>query len=82
MPYVNIHVDLEDIYDDLSTKEKEMLVDWLEQDDTLPTVKVSNYTGIMNEEFTNVCSKLAQTYYKMSKEDEQLIINIVNKYNI
>ena len=82
MPYVNVHVDLEDIYDDLSTKEKEMLVDWLEQDGTLPTVKVSNYNGIMNEEFTNVCSKLAQTYYKMSKEDEQLIINIVNKYNI
>jgi len=29
MAYVNVHVDLEDIYDDLSKREKEMLVDWL-----------------------------------------------------
>lgn len=81
MPYVNIHVDLEDVYDDLSKSEKEMLVDWLEQDDILPTIKVSNYSGLMNQEFNDVCSKLAQSYYRMSKEDEELIVKIMKKYS-
>jgi hypothetical protein len=81
MPYVSIHVDLEDVYDDLSKSEKEMLVDWLEQDDILPTVNVSNYNGLMNHEFTETCSKLAQSYYRMSKEDEETIIKIMKKYN-
>ena len=81
MAYVNVHVDLEDIYDDLSKREKEMLVDWLERDDVLPTVVTSSYNGIMNQDFNDVCSKLAQSYYKMSKEDEETILKIMNKYN-
>jgi hypothetical protein len=81
MPYVSIHVDLEDVYDDLSKSEKEMLVDWLEQDDILPTVNVSNYNGLMNHEFTETCSKLAQSYYRVSKEDEETIVKIMKKYN-
>jgi len=81
MAYVNVHVDLEDIYDDLSKREKEMLVDWLERDDVLPTVATSSYNGIMNQDFNDVCSKLTQSYYKMSKEDEETILKIMNKYN-
>jgi hypothetical protein len=81
MPYVSIHVDLEDVYNDLSKSEKEMLVDWLGQDDILPTVNVSNYNGLMNHEFTETCSKLAQSYYRMSKEDEETIVKIMKKYN-
>lgn len=81
MAYINVHVDLEDIYDNLSKKEKEMLVDWLEQDDVLPTVAVSSYNGIMNQDFNDVCSKLAQSYYKMDKEDEETILKIMKKYN-
>jgi hypothetical protein len=81
MPYVSIHVDLEDVYNDLSKSEKEMLVDWLEQDDILPTVNVSNYNGLMNHEFTETCSKLAQSYYRVSKEDEETIVKIMKKYN-
>lgn len=81
MAYVNINIDLDDIYSELSKKEKEMLVDWLEQDDVLPTVAVSSYKGIMNQDFNDVCSKLAQSYYRMSKEDEETIIKIMKKYN-
>jgi hypothetical protein len=81
MPYVSIHVDLEDVYNDLSKSEKEMLVDWLGQDDILPTVNVSNYNGLMNHEFTETCSKLAQSYYRVSKEDEETIVKIMKKYN-
>lgn len=81
MAYINVNIDLEDIYDDLSKKEKEMLVDWLEQDGVLPTVAVSSYNGIMNQDFNDVCSKLAQSYYRMSKEDEETILKIMKKYN-
>jgi hypothetical protein len=81
MPYVSIHVDLEDVYNDLSKSEKEMLVDWLGQDDILPTVNVSNYNGLINHEFVETCSKLAQSYYRMSKEDEETIVKIMKKYN-
>ena len=81
MAYVSVHVDLEDVYDELSKKEKEMLISWLEEDDILPTVNVSGYKGIMNEEFNDACSRLAQSYYRMSKEDEEMVVSIMKKYN-
>ena len=81
MAYVSVHVDLEDVYDELSKKEKEMLISWLEEDDILPTVNVSGYKGIMNEEFNDICSRLAQSYYRMSKEDEEMVVTIMKKYN-
>ena len=81
MPYISVQVDLEEVYGELSKWEKGMLVDWLEQDDILPTVKVSKYNGLMNQEFNDVCSKLAQSYYRMSKEDEETICKIMKKYN-
>lgn len=85
MPYINVHVDIDDIYNDiysdLSKTEKDMLVDWLEQDGVLPTVAVSGYNGIMDQDFNDVCSKLAQSYYRMSKEDEETILKIMKKYS-
>jgi len=81
MTYISVQVDLEEVYDDLSKREKGMLVDWLEQDDILPAVKVSEYNGLMNQEFNDVCSKLAQSYYRMSKEDEETIRRIIKKYS-
>lgn len=81
MPYINVHVDIDDVYNDLSKTEKDMLVDWLEQDGVLPTVAVSGYNGIMNQYFNDVCSKLAQSYYRMSKEDEETILKIMKKYS-
>lgn len=80
MTYISIDIDLEDVYGGLSTRERENLVLWLEEDGYLPKEKVSNYDGIMNDEFTEVCVKIAQSYYRMDHDDIETITKLMKKY--
>lgn len=84
MPYINIEVNLDDIYDELGDREKKTLSNWLIEDNIITTLSNSptdNSLGLINDEFVTVCNKLAQSYYRMSKEDEELVIKIMDKYN-
>jgi hypothetical protein len=82
MPWINVDIDLDEIYDDLSTSEKKMLVEWLDADDLIALPDETKFSGISNPDFNEVCAKLAQSYYKMSKADEETIIQIMKKYNV
>ena len=42
MPYINVHVDLDDIYDDMCRSDKEMMAEWLCDD---------GFVVMMNEDF-------------------------------
>ena len=82
MAYVNITVDLWEIYGDLTKREKLELLDWLDEDGLteIPMDTPPSNSGLMNEEFSRVCGKLAKSYYRMDKEDEETIIKIMKKY--
>ena len=82
MAYVNINVDLWEIYGDLTKREKLELLDWLDEDGLteIPMDTPPSNSGLMNEEFSRVCGKLAKSYYRMSKEDEETIVRIMKKY--
>lgn len=80
MAYISIDIDLGDVYKDLSTREKENLVYWLEEDGYLPKENVSNYDGMMNDEFTEVCAKIVQSYYRMDHDDIETITKLMKKY--
>ena len=81
MPWITVNIDLDEIYDDLTTGEKQMLVEWLDADDIISLSDATKFSGISNPDFNEVCNKLAQSYYKMSKADEETIIKIMKKYN-
>ena len=82
MAYVNINVDLWEIYGDLTKREKLELLEWLDEDGftEIPINTPPEKGGLMNEEFSRVCGKLAKSYYRMSKEDEETIVRIMKKY--
>jgi hypothetical protein len=82
MPYINVDIELDEIYDALTTSEKKMLVEWLDADDLISLPDETIVSGISNPDFTEVCNKLAQSYYRMSKADEETIIEIMKKYNL
>ena len=82
MAYVNINVDLWEIYESLCKREKQELLDWLDEDGLteIPMDTPPSNSGLMNEEFSRVCGKLSKSYYRMSKEDEETIVRIMKKY--
>lgn len=78
MPYVSVRVDLDDVYSDLSESEKQELVEWLVEDGY--TVTSSSTKTPTNPDFNIICDRLAKSYYRLSKEDEETIINLSKKY--
>lgn len=78
MAYVSVHVDLSDVYDDLDSSEKQELVEWLVEDGY--TVISSSTKTPTNPDFDIICDRLAKSYYRLSKEDEETIINLSKKY--
>jgi hypothetical protein len=87
MPYINLHVDLDDIYDEMDRSDKRAMAEWLYDDGTLqkhpnPEIRkmVIDCESLMEEEFQKNLSKLWNRYYSMSGEDLLLIEQLCKKY--
>jgi hypothetical protein len=78
MAYVTVDVDLGDVYNDSSKGEKRDLVEWLIEDGYINQQNTPKL--LTNESFNVACDKLASAYYRMSKEDEEIILNLSKKY--
>jgi hypothetical protein len=81
MPYINVHVDLDDIYDDLTSSDKRELVELLTDDGYIEPEPIETSESLQNEEFNEACKKLASSYYRLSQEDEKIITDLIKKYN-
>ena len=79
MPWINVDIELDEIYDELTIREKKILVEWLDDDNLIS--RETEYSGITNSDFNEACDKLAQSYYRMTKDDEETINRIMKKYN-
>tara|TARA_B110000503_G_scaffold9447_1_gene12807 strand:- start:491 stop:748 length:258 start_codon:yes stop_codon:yes gene_type:complete len=81
----SIEIDIEDILWDMSDYEKQELVDELYSDGFIPegcTPKSSSDTiesSSDGEEFDELVSNLLGNSWKLTKEDEEIIINICKK---
>ena len=87
MPYINVHVDLDDIYDDMDGSDKRAMAEWLFDDGVLqkhpnPEIRkmVIDSESLMEEEFQKNLSKLWNNYYSISGEDLLLIEQLSKKY--
>ena len=72
---VYIDIDIDEIISVMSTREKQELVDELYEDGFIPKELERNFRG----EFGEALEKLSGNDWRLSKEDEQRIINIANK---
>lgn len=82
MAYIDIDVDPVEFYNGLDRSEKEEIVDLLTEDGFIkrPIIEPDLYT-IQKTEFNIACAKLANSYYRLTEEEEETIMKIVKKYN-
>lgn len=87
MPYIRIDVDLEDIYNEMDRRDKQTMAQWLHDDGILekhPNPEIRKVVRGDDEspgeaELRDNLTKLWNGYYRISKEDEEIIKQISNK---
>jgi hypothetical protein len=87
MPYINVDIDLDDVYDDMNSSEKELMVEWLEKDGFCTTLEDESYEDdfqienptLLDDIWIEVVKKLFNGRLQLSLEDEETITKIANK---
>ena len=87
MPYLRLHVDLDEIYDDMDRSDKRQMAEWLYDDGILgshPNTEIRKLVRGKEEspaefELRNNLTKLWNGHYQLSNEDEEIIKKIANK---
>jgi hypothetical protein len=87
MPYINVHVDLDDIYNDMDKSDKRNMAEWLYEDGILekhpnPEIRKivrSDEESFDEKELRDHLTKLWNGYYQLSNEDCEIIKQLANK---
>jgi hypothetical protein len=87
MPYINVHVDLDEIYDDMDRHDKREMASWLFDDGVLgshPNPEIRKLVkgeedSIGEKEFKDALEKLWNAYHRLTNEEELLIKQIANR---
>ena len=87
---ISIHVDLDEVYDQMDSWDKKEMVNFLRDDGYLTEEKTPINEGVSlqipldatieQEQHLRMISKLGGLYYRISDEDMEIIRNIVKKY--
>lgn len=87
MSWINVRVDLDDIYDEMDRYDKQQIAEWLYEDEILENhpnqsirILVKNTEESFGEsQLRDDLSKLWKGYYQLSNEDIETIKIIANK---
>jgi hypothetical protein len=87
MPYINVKVDLDEVYNQMGTYDKHDMAEWLYEDGILETHPNAEIRRLVrgNEEsngekdLRDILSKLWNSYYRLTNEEELLIKQIANR---
>jgi hypothetical protein len=87
MAYINVDVDVDDLYDSLRTSEKERIIELLRDDELLSDDDLldeddekSESTSIMEQYFIDNLNSLKTKYFSLTREDIELIKMLNKKY--
>lgn len=82
MSWISIDIDLDEIYDQMSDRDKKDMYEWImeDMDKELDYYRPGPPSSLMNDDWTRECAKLSSLYYRMSDDDMELIKNIIKKY--
>lgn len=87
MPYINVKVDLDEVYDQMGTYDKNDIAEWLYEDGILdqhPNAEIRKLVRGKEEsngekELRDNLAKLWNAHYQLTNEEELLIKQIANK---
>jgi hypothetical protein len=77
MSFINIDIDIDDIISNMSSYDKQMMVDELYADGYI--AKKDNEARSTDDEWNEQVHKLFNNKWRLSKEDEETILRITNK---
>lgn len=80
--YTDVNIYLDDVYNELSSKDKAELLEWLKEDGYL-TQRDTEYeenTHPIHEIFNESLDKIKNSYHLLSSEERELIESIAKKY--
>lgn len=87
MSYIRIDVDLDEVYNEMDRRDKQTMAEWLHDDGILekhPNPEIRKVVRGDDEspgeyEFRNDLTKLWNSHYQLSNEDQEIIKQIANK---
>lgn len=87
MTYIRVDVDLDDVYNEMDRRDKQLMAEWLHDDGILekhPNPEIRKVVrgddeSLGESELRDNLTKLWNGYYRISKEDEDIIKQISNK---
>lgn len=78
MPYINVHVDLDDIYDDMDRSDKEMIAEWL-YDEGIVVISdtcISGNPSTADIEWAQMITKINSARYQLTPEQEKMLFEL------
>lgn len=74
--YINVDIDLDDLYSELDKYDKKELAEWLKKDGYFEEV----HKEVVAVDTMELGNKLTDSMWRMSNEDIEAIKQILNKY--
>lgn len=79
MSYISIDVDIDDILWGMASRDKQKLVEDLYNDGYIQK-GVEKKEAEMNDDFSGACEKLIGQSWRLSREEEEYIINLSKRF--
>jgi hypothetical protein len=87
MSYIRIDVSLDEIYDEMDRNDKQVITEWLYEDGIIQSHSNPEIRRLVRgdeesngeKELRDILTKLWNSYYRLSNEDELLIKQITDK---
>jgi len=85
MPYIDIDIDIDDLYDELSSWEKEELIGLLKKDGLLESKSLVEWDAEedeasegspMDHEWVAMINKINESRYQLTPDQEAILINL------
>jgi len=77
MSSISIDIELDDILFEMSSRQKQMVVDELYDDGYVPSQLEKKM--VVGEEFNNACRKLIDNSWRLTREEEEFIISLARR---
>lgn len=78
MSYISVDVDIDDVLQGMSSRDKQELTDDLYNDGYIPTPLSHVYYE--TDDFSLSCKKLVGQSWRLSREEEEFIINLAKRF--
>jgi hypothetical protein len=84
MSWISVDIDMDDIYNEMSSRDKDRMAEWLKEDGYMNEkpegYDIPSSSSPLERHFHDVLIGLSSKFYSMSNEEIELIENLYKKY--